>query len=196
MQIKTFPYDNFATENPERTLADSLRALFMGRFFALDTASLSLRHGGKMIYTEGATSAGILLDQKPANDAPDKYRHYHDRIYKRFDDINAVVMASPPEAMTLLEHNQSLGHPTSMMKKRNVFEPDQHVYPSDALEDFDSLLDAARTKTDAADMAHMLMIVRGWGVICCAPNLPEAIAHFQNIELLARLTVATLTMKG
>jgi ribulose-5-phosphate 4-epimerase/fuculose-1-phosphate aldolase len=64
------------------------------------------------------------------------------------------------------------------------------------MDDFGSLLDAARRKTDAADMAHMLMIVRDRGVICCAPNLPEAIAHFQNIELLARLSVATLTMKG
>lgn len=199
MQIKKHPYNNFGTADPEKTLARSLEALFMGRFLSLDTASISLRKDGHIYYAEGNTCAWLLLDQSDAARKAlqhSRYRNWHDTAYQAYNDIHAVVAGRPPHAMSLLAQGLSLGPSTSMMKKRNVLRADDHVYDRSALDDFPALLDAARAKADDADMGHMLMIVRDWGVICCAPNLPEAIAHYQNIELLARLEVARLTMKG
>jgi hypothetical protein len=202
MKIKSFPYDNFALDDPEAALAGSLEALYMGRFLGLDSCALSLRGADGLLYVEGTSAAWMLLGQdetaRRSVDAESRLRAVHDAIYAAYADIGAVVSGRPPHAMALLEHGLSLGSPTSMMRKRNVLKPDEHVYDAVSIrkDGLGRLLREARSRADAADMGHMLMIVRETGVICAAPNLPEAVAHYQNVELLARLEVARLTTKG
>jgi ribulose-5-phosphate 4-epimerase/fuculose-1-phosphate aldolase len=202
MKIKTFPYDNFALDDPRAALVRSLRSLYLGQFLSLDRGAVSLRRDGELLYAEGAAAAWLLLDQEAAADqAPadeSRFRALHEAIYAQYADIGAVVSGWPPHAMALVERGLSLGAPTSMMRKRNVLDPDKHIYPAETAlsPNLEGLLAAARAKTDADDMGHMLMVVRGTGVVCGAPNLPEAMAHYQNVELLARLEVARLTTKG
>jgi ribulose-5-phosphate 4-epimerase/fuculose-1-phosphate aldolase len=180
----------------------SLRALFLRRVVSLDAVSISMRRDGSLTYVDASTAAYVLLGLPPPRqtsvEAPARLRALHDRTYARFDDIHAIVTGRPPHVMGLLDAGLSLGEPTSMMKKRNVPRPDDHVVPEGSLDDanLDATLSGARARTDAADMAHMLIVVRGWGVVCCAPNLPEAVTHFQNVELAARLEVARQTTAG
>ena len=200
MKTIAFPYGNFVITDPATALARSLRALFLRRVVSLDAVSISLRHGGGIVYVDGPSGAYVLLDQSPPPSigAPGRLRALHDRTYARFEDIHAIVTGRPPCVMGLLEAGLSLGEPTSMMKRRNIFRPDDHIVPGGSLDDgnVDELLTGARARADGAEMAHMLIVVRGWGVICCAPNLPEAVTHFQNVELSARLEVARLTTAG
>lgn len=205
MKTKTYPYDDFALDNPAEALARSFRALYRRRVVSLESVSMSVRWRGRVTYLDAASAANVLLGLVSTTQWPEEVAHagrtavpaaLHARAYSRYEDVHAVITGSPPAAMALLELGLPLGRPTSMMRKRNVHDPGAHVFPYASLDAVDAMLSQARATTDAADMGHMLMIVPDWGVVCAAANLAEAVAHFDNVEVVARAEVARLTSRG
>lgn len=200
MQLKTFPYTNFAVDNPEQTMLSGLRELYMQRVVALDSVSISMREDESCIYVDSSTVGEALLHNKvigTSGKGSDLYR-IHEQIYEQFADIGAVVTGRSPYTFSLLKAGISLGEPTSMMKKRNTINPDSHILPAESLEEhlLDASLATARDKSDSENMPYMLLIVRNNMMICCAPNLHEALVHFQNIEFAAKLKMNQVLRKA
>ncbi|MFW5743833.1 MAG: class II aldolase/adducin family protein [Spirochaetota bacterium] len=207
MKIKRFPYDDFAIDDPAAALTASLQALFHRRDVKLHSASMSVRHAGAVHYLDRSSAANIVLGltrPEPWSDEPNEITRLespaavHGAIYTMFDDIHAVIVGRPPATMALLELGLSLGRPTSMMQKRNVAAPDSHVVRATRVDttNAERLVREARSRGDAAEMGHLLVIVPGWGLLCAAPNLAEAVAHFDTVEVTARAETARLASQG
>lgn len=207
MRIRSFPYDDFAIDAPAAALTANLRSLFHRRDVSLDSVSMSVRHAGLVTYLDASSAADVVLgvaSPAPWTREPGEFAQMeppigvHGTIYAAFGDVHAVIVGRPPATMALLELGVSLGRPTSMMQKRNIADPNSHVVRGSRIDaaNAERVVRESRARADKAEMGHMLAIVAGWGVLCAAPNLAEAVAHFDTVEVVARAEVARLTGRG
>lgn len=175
------------------TLATIFGRLFENEFATLDGIAISCRTGEGMGYVDGTAALRLWLDDRvsePSTEPEDPTAAaIHRACYEAAPEHAAVISGWSRHLRALLEEGYPPPPSTSMMRNRGVPAMAAHVVEPEALLE-PALTDTLARAQDLAErngMRHHLLITSaGYVVVSGAPPY-EAMAHWHNVELAARV---------
>lgn len=182
-----------AVREARHTLGTIFGRLFENEFATLDGIALSCRTPDGMEYVEGLDALRLWLDDRVTTseaEQPDPtIVALHEACYAVAAGHSVVISGWSRHLRTLLRAGCSLPPSTSMLRNRGVTELGMHLVEPTALEGaaLRGTMLQARAVAEANGMRHHLLITTdGYVVVSGAPP-SEAMAHWHNVELAARV---------
>lgn len=181
------------TAETRTILATIFGRLFENEFATLDGIAVSCRTGEGMGYVDGTAALRLWLDDR-ASEAPSGPEDaaaaaIHRACYEAAPEHAAVISGWSRHLRALLLEGYPVPPSTSMLRNRGVPDLAAHLVEPEAL--LEPTL--AGTLADARELAarngmrhHLLITTGGYVVVSGAPPY-EAMAHWHNIEMAARV---------
>jgi hypothetical protein len=175
------------------TLAAIFGRLFENEFATLDGIALSCRSGAGMEYVDGTAALRLWLDDRVSEvlDEPEDPIAWaiHGACYEAAPGHEAVISGWSRHLRALLLEGYATPPATSMMRNRGVPDMAAHlVEPDELLEPaLADTLGRARELAERNGMRHHLLITSGGYVVVSGAPPYEAMAHWHNVELAARV---------
>ena len=182
-----------AESQDRRALGAIFGRLFENEFATLEGIALSSRTHDGMEYVEGLVALRLWLDDRVTTaeaEPPDLATvALHEACYAVAPGHSAVISGWSRSLRTLLRAGCSLPPATSMLRNRGVTELATHLVAPTALEGaaVHETLARARVVAEAKGMGHHLLITTAGYVVVSGAPPSEAMAHWHNIELAARV---------
>jgi hypothetical protein len=172
-------------------LATIFGRLFENEFATLDGIAISCRTPEGMDYVEGTAALASWLDDRvSAAPPPDPaVRELHAACYEAAPSHEVVISGWSRHLRALLLEGYPPPPATSMMRNRGVPDLAAHLVEPAALTNtaLPRTLALAQELAAAGAMRHHLLITtEGYVVVSGAPPF-EAMAHWHNVELAARV---------
>ena len=176
-----------------RTLATIFGRLFENEFATLDGIAISCRTDEGMDYVDGTAALALWLDDRvseASTGAEDPIAWaIHRACYEAAPEHDAVISGWSRHLRALLLEGYPAPPSTSMMRNRGVPDMAAHVVEPDALLEpaLADTLEHARELAGRNGMKHHLLITSGGYVVVSGAPPYEAMAHWHNVELAARV---------